>query len=177
MSFRETVPVGLTSYLANDVAFNSCAARQLFLNYIGLMKSHAAQILETSRKYLVQAHTLAALTTTVEAIAKLGFVPNPVARGLAGGRTFSIGVVTHVLDSPFYGSALRGIEEKLLPLGYSPLFVSGEWNAEVETRSTRTRWTACRATAPRLVSRESCRRLSIQLPRVLAKRGTITCYA
>jgi hypothetical protein len=61
----------------------------------------------------------------------------------------------------YYGSALRGIEEKLLPLGYSPLFVSGEWNAEVETRSTRTRWTACRATAPRLVSRESCRRLSI----------------
>ncbi len=68
------------------------------------------------------------------AIAKLGFVPNPVARGLAGGRTFSIGVVTQALDSPFYGSALRGIEEKLLPLGYSPLFVSGQWNAEVETR-------------------------------------------
>lgn len=69
-----------------------------------------------------------------DAIAKLGFVPNPVARGLAGGRTFSIGVVTQALDSPFYGSALRGIEEKLLPLGYSPLFVSGQWDAEVETR-------------------------------------------
>jgi LacI family transcriptional regulator len=68
------------------------------------------------------------------AIAKLGFVPNPVARGLAGGRTFSIGVVTQALDSPFYGSALRGIEEKLLPLGYSPLFVSGQWNAEVEAK-------------------------------------------
>ena len=68
------------------------------------------------------------------AIADLGFVPNPVARGLAGGRTLSIGVVTQALDSPFYGSALRGIEEKLLPLGYSPLFVSGQWNAEVELR-------------------------------------------
>ncbi len=68
------------------------------------------------------------------AIARLGFVPNPVARGLAGGRTFSIGVVTQTLDSPFYGSALRGIEEKLLPLGYSPLFVSGQWNAEVEAK-------------------------------------------
>ena len=69
-----------------------------------------------------------------KAIARLGFVPNPVARGLAGGRTFSIGVVTQALDSPFYGSALRGIEEKLLPLGYSPLFVSGQWDAAVETR-------------------------------------------
>ncbi len=68
------------------------------------------------------------------AIAKLGFVPNPVARGLAGGRTFSVGVVTQTLDSPFYGAALRGIEERLLPLGYSPLFVSGQWDADVELK-------------------------------------------
>lgn len=68
------------------------------------------------------------------AIAKLGFVPNPVARGLAGGRTFSIGVLTQTLDSPFYGSALRGIEDKLTQQGYSPLFVSGQWNAVIETR-------------------------------------------
>ena len=46
-----------------------------------------------------------------EAIRTLGFVPNPVARGLAGGRTLSIGVVTQAIDSPFYGAALRGIEE------------------------------------------------------------------
>ena len=45
-----------------------------------------------------------------DAIATLGFVPNPIARGLAGGRTFSIGVVTQAIDSPFYGAALRGIE-------------------------------------------------------------------
>jgi LacI family transcriptional regulator len=45
-----------------------------------------------------------------EAIAELGFIPNPVARGLAGGRTLSIGVVTQAIDSPFYGPALRGIE-------------------------------------------------------------------
>lgn len=69
-----------------------------------------------------------------DAIAKLGFVPNPVARGLAGGRTFSVGVITQSLDSPFYGLTLRGIEERLLPVGYSPLFVSGQWNAEVEAR-------------------------------------------
>jgi LacI family transcriptional regulator len=69
-----------------------------------------------------------------DAIAALGFVPNPVARGLAGGRTFSIGVITQAIDSPFYGAALRGIEDELEPLGYSPLFVSGHWNVAVETR-------------------------------------------
>lgn len=66
------------------------------------------------------------------AISELGFVPNPVARGLAGGRTFSIGVVTQALDSPFYGAAMRGIEDELLPAGYNALFVSGHWNASAE---------------------------------------------
>lgn len=69
-----------------------------------------------------------------DAIARLGFVPNPMARGLAGGRTLSIGVVTQAIDSPFYGAALRGIEDALDPAGYSALFVSGHWNAAAEAR-------------------------------------------
>lgn len=69
-----------------------------------------------------------------DAIAKLGFVPNPVARGLAGGRTLSIGVITQAIDSPFYGAALNGIEDQLDPAGYCPLFVSGRWDAVVEAR-------------------------------------------
>ena len=69
-----------------------------------------------------------------EAIATLGFVPNPVARGLAGGRTFSIGVLTQAIDSPFYGAALRGIEVALGAAGYSPLFSSGHWQADEESR-------------------------------------------
>jgi LacI family transcriptional regulator len=69
-----------------------------------------------------------------EAVARLGFVPNPMARGLAGGRTLSIGVVTQAIDSPFYGASLRGIEDTLDPAGYSPLFVSGHWDAQKEKR-------------------------------------------
>jgi LacI family transcriptional regulator len=69
-----------------------------------------------------------------EAVAKLGFVPNPMARGLAGGRTLSIGVVSQAIDSPFYGAALRGIEIELDAAGYSPLFMSGHWRADEEAR-------------------------------------------
>jgi LacI family transcriptional regulator len=69
-----------------------------------------------------------------EAIERLGYVPNPVARGLAGGRTLSVGVVTQSIDSPFYGGALRGIEDQLGHAGYNALFVSGHWNAEQEAR-------------------------------------------
>jgi LacI family transcriptional regulator len=72
--------------------------------------------------------------TIDQAIARLGFVPNPIARGLAGGRTFSIGVVTQALDSPYYGTAMRGIEEALLPAGYNALFVSGHWDEAAEAR-------------------------------------------
>jgi LacI family transcriptional regulator len=68
------------------------------------------------------------------AIAELGFVPNPIARGLAGGRTLSVGVITQAIDSPFYGVALRGIEEALALASYSPLFVSGHWDADEELR-------------------------------------------
>lgn len=67
------------------------------------------------------------------AIARLGFQPNPVARGLAGGRTLSIGVVTQTISSPFYGEALHGIEDRLEEEGYIPLFVSGHWK-EAEER-------------------------------------------
>ncbi len=70
----------------------------------------------------------------VEATKTLGFVPNPLARGLAGGRTYSIGVVTQAIDSPFYGAALRGIEDELDPMGYSPLFMSAHWNPVAEAR-------------------------------------------
>ncbi|HLO95496.1 MAG TPA: LacI family DNA-binding transcriptional regulator [Burkholderiaceae bacterium] len=68
------------------------------------------------------------------AIAELGFVPNPIARGLAGGRTMSIGVITQFIDSPFFGVAMRGIEETLSAAHYSALFVSGHWDVEVEQR-------------------------------------------
>lgn len=72
------------------------------------------------------------------AIAELEFVPNPMARGLAGGRTLSVGVVTQAIDSPFYGIALRGIEDELDKSGYSALFVSGHWNAVEEARCVET---------------------------------------
>ncbi len=69
------------------------------------------------------------------AIARLGFRPNPVARGLAGGRTLSIGVVTQTISSPFYGEALHGIEDCLEQKGYIPLFVSGHWHEAEERKA------------------------------------------
>jgi LacI family transcriptional regulator len=66
------------------------------------------------------------------AIAKLQFMPNPLARSLAGGKSMSVGVVTQAIDSPFYGMTLAGIEQGLLRANYSPLFVSGHWRESHE---------------------------------------------
>lgn len=108
------------------------------------------------------------------AIAELGFIPNPIARGLAGGRTFSIGVVTQALDSPFYGVALRGIEELLTPLGYSPLFVSGEWNEKEEARCIevlRSRMVDGMIILTGRLSDEALQQLSASLPVVVTGRN------
>ncbi|HKE93807.1 MAG TPA: LacI family DNA-binding transcriptional regulator, partial [Povalibacter sp.] len=73
--------------------------------------------------------------TAVEAaIARHNFRPNPAARGLAMGRSTTIGVVTQAIDSPFYGEGLRGIEHCLQQHGYAALFMSGNWNQEDEAR-------------------------------------------
>jgi LacI family transcriptional regulator len=68
------------------------------------------------------------------AIAKLQFMPNPVARSLARGKSMSVGVVTQAIDSPFYGEALAAIEKGLLRANYSALFVSGHWREGDERR-------------------------------------------
>ena len=67
-----------------------------------------------------------------DAIAKLNYQPNVLARGLAQGRTLSIGVLTQDINSPFYGQAHRGIEDELVGTGIVPLFVSGHWNVDDE---------------------------------------------
>ncbi len=69
------------------------------------------------------------------AIKHLGFQPNPMARGLAGGRTLSIGVLTQTISSPFYGEALHGIEDSLERAGYIPIFVSGHWRETEERKA------------------------------------------
>jgi LacI family transcriptional regulator len=68
------------------------------------------------------------------AIAKFKFRPNAAARGLALGKSQTIGVVTQALDSPFYGEGLCGIEDQLRLQGYAPLFMSGNWRADDEAR-------------------------------------------
>ena len=70
--------------------------------------------------------------TVLRVIEETGFRPNLAARTLAGGRAMSIGVLTQYIDSPFYGEAIRGIEEVLASEGYTALFASGRGDRTLE---------------------------------------------
>lgn len=63
-------------------------------------------------------------------IAELGYKPNLFARGLAGGQSRTIGVLTQLIGSPFYDVILRGILKGIDGSGYSPLFADGGWDAK-----------------------------------------------
>lgn len=65
-------------------------------------------------------------------LAELNYQPNVLARGLANGRSMSIGVLTQDISSPFYGDVLRGIEQGLTNSGYHPVVISGHWRAREE---------------------------------------------
>jgi LacI family transcriptional regulator len=65
-------------------------------------------------------------------IDELGYIPNPFARGLAGGQSRTIGVLTQLLGSPFFDVILRGILKGIDGSGFYPLFADGGWNIEKE---------------------------------------------
>jgi len=67
-----------------------------------------------------------------QAIAQFRYRPNVLARGLASGKTNTIGVLTQTIASPFYAEWLRGIEDALNVSGLTPVFVSSRWNVEEE---------------------------------------------
>ena len=54
-----------------------------------------------------------------EAIEKLEYKPNFIAKGLRNAKTFTVGVLMSKLNSPFNSVIISALEEYLLPLGYS----------------------------------------------------------
>ncbi len=72
------------------------------------------------------------------AIEELDYQPNPLARGLAGGTSRTIGVVTQDISSPFYDAILRGIRQGLNHTDYLPLFADGYWQVHKEKQAIQT---------------------------------------
>ena len=68
----------------------------------------------------------------LKAAEKLGYQPNPIARGLKTNRSYTIGVLIPDLTNPLFPPILRGIEDRLEVAGYTPLTANTDNDPERE---------------------------------------------
>jgi LacI family transcriptional regulator len=77
----------------------------------------------------------------LRAAERLGYRPNPIARGLKTNRSFTVGVVIPDLTNPLFPPIVRGIEDRLTEAGYTALIV----NTDNDAGRERTQIAAMRA--------------------------------
>lgn len=69
-----------------------------------------------------------------QSIQRLNYRPNLVARGLARGRTLTVGVLTQEIVSSFFNEAMRGVEDGLIGHEYDAIFASTHWERDDEAK-------------------------------------------
>jgi LacI family transcriptional regulator len=60
------------------------------------------------------------------AAARLGYRPNPMARGLKTNRSYTVGVLVPDIQNPLFPPIIRGIDDRLAAAGYTPLIANTE---------------------------------------------------
>jgi len=69
---------------------------------------------------------------------KMNYEPNKVALALKSGKSYNVGVIVPRIDTNFFGSVIRGIEDTLHPEGYQVIIcqTNNLQSREIETIST-----------------------------------------
>ena len=67
----------------------------------------------------------------------MGYYPSAIARGLATGRTHTIGMVVTTISDPFVAPIVQGTEQKALEEGYSVILAQSEADPERELAAVR----------------------------------------
>lgn len=90
----------------------------------------------TVSRYLSGANPVAKdkATAIENAIQQLNYRPNLIARGLATGRTMTVGVLTQEVVSSFFNETMRGVEDGLAGHSYEAVYASGHWESDREER-------------------------------------------
>src|SRR6478609_1078437 len=73
-----------------------------------------------------------------KAAAKLGYVPNPNARGLKTSRSNLLGVVVPDLTNPLFPPVIRGIDDTVTERGFSAVIVNTDTDLDREVQQVRT---------------------------------------
>jgi len=69
------------------------------------------------------------------AVKRLQYVPNGIARALVTKRTMALGVVLHDLMNPYVPTIARGIEDEARRHGYTMMVLDTDWQLEHELRA------------------------------------------
>jgi LacI family transcriptional regulator len=72
------------------------------------------------------------------AAARLGYVPNSVARALASGLTRAVGLVVGDIENPFFGAAARSMSDALEEHGHTVLLTNSDEDLDRERRAVET---------------------------------------
>ena len=88
---------------------------------VGIHPATASRALNDSTRHLVSAETA---TRVAEAAREMGYTPNSIARSLKTNRSLTVGVILPDLTNPLFPPMVRGIEDALLPAGFTALLAS-----------------------------------------------------
>jgi LacI family transcriptional regulator len=95
----------------------------------GVHAATASRALNPRMRQMVNADTARKVLRAAES---LGYLPNPIARGLKTSRSSTIGLVIPDLTNPLFPPIVRGIEDVLGPAGYHALIVNTDNDPERE---------------------------------------------
>lgn len=98
----------------------------------------ASRALNAETRSLVNEETAQRVLGAAE---QLGYLPNPIARGLKTNRSYTIGVLVPDITNPLFPPILRGIEDRLEEDGYTPLMA----NTDNDRERARIDWQTMRA--------------------------------
>lgn len=96
---------------------------------VGMHPATVSRALNPRTAHLVNAGTVAKVR---KAAAALNYTPNPMAAGLRTSRSHTIGVVIPDLTNPLFPGMVRGIQDTLSRVGYTPLLVNTDNDPEAE---------------------------------------------
>ncbi|MGM0704215.1 MAG: substrate-binding domain-containing protein [Pseudomonadota bacterium] len=76
----------------------------------------------------------ATLERVLDAVARMGYVRNGVARSLASRRTWRVAVVYPTLKNPMFSNSIDSLQQSLLEIGYQLVIGSHEYNQKREVK-------------------------------------------
>lgn len=96
----------------------------------GVHMSTASRALNEETRDVVNAETVARV---LKAAKKLGYTPNPLARGLRTNRTMTVGMIIPDIENPLFGPIIAGAEARLGHDGYSLLIADADLKDQAST--------------------------------------------